>query len=330
MHYGLHVFGHYDPKFPPDENFQRAVEQVRTARENGFDIVWCGHHYLTEDWQKFQVLPAVSRFSAEAGDMYVGSTFILPLGHPIPVAEQLATIDAMSGGRAIVAPVAGYRDVEFESMDVPKSERVGRIVEGVKAMKRLWTEDSVTFEGRHFSFEDVSITPKPVQDPHPPIWIGASGDKAVRRASRLGDAWLVNSHPDYETVLRQLDIAETPSGEGIHGVQPARREVFVAESDEEAVETYGPALARYYDWYEDEGRGGETGDMSVARDSLQEDRFIVGSPETVADELASLQTDVGIDAVLMGMHLPTLDHEAVLRSIRLTGAEVMPRVERRL
>jgi alkanesulfonate monooxygenase SsuD/methylene tetrahydromethanopterin reductase-like flavin-dependent oxidoreductase (luciferase family) len=330
MQFGLHAFGHHRSDRPADENFTELLEQVRVAEQVGFDLVWAGHHYMMTDRQKFQVVPAMARIAGEAGDMQVGTAFLLPLHHPIVVAEQFATLDAITGGRAIIGPVAGYRDIEFDSLDIDKLDRVGRLHEGVEVIKRLWTEDAVTFDGEHFSFEDVTITPKPVQDPRPPIWVGANADAAVERASQLGDAWLCNPHADEPQLTRQLDLAETPSGSGFRGVSPARREVFVAPTDREAFEIYGPYIEAYYEWYKREGQAEAMEDPEALDQSLEdlaEDRFIIGSPETVADRLVTLETDVGVDCVLMGMHRPGIAHEDVVRSIELTGDEVMTRVE---
>ena len=330
MKFGLHAFGHHPTDRPADENFAELLDQVRVAERVGFDLLWAGHHYMMTDRQKFQVVPATARIAAEAGDMHVGTAFLLPLHHPIVVAEQFATLDAITGGRAIIGPVAGYRDIEFDSLDIDKAARMGRLMEGVEVIKRLWTEDDVTFDGDHFSFEGVTITPKPVQEPRPPIWVGANADAAVKRASRIGDAWLCNPHADEHQLQRQLALAETPSGTGFRGVTPGRRDVFVAPTDREALEIYGPYIEEFYQWYEAEGQAEAMEDpeaLSQSFEDLAEDRFIIGSPETVADRLVRLEREVGVDCVLMGMHRPGIAHEDIVRSIELTGEAVMPRVE---
>lgn len=333
MRFGLHLFGHHPIGVPPEENFRTVIDQVRTARRVGFDLIWAGHHYMVRDRQKFQVVPAMARLAADAGDMHVGTALLLPLQHPIVVAEQFATLDAITEGRAILGPVAGYRDVEFDALGVPKSERAGRLAEGVRVIERLWTEDDVTFDGDYYQFENVTITPKPVQDPRPPIWVGASTDRAIRRAGSLGDSWLANPHEDEATIARQLAIAGEPSGTGYRGVRPGRRDVFVADTDREAIETYGPCIEAFYDWYEREGQAEamENPDaLDQAFDDLAEDRFIIGSPSTVADRLVRIHDEVGLDCVLMGMQRPGIDPDAVRRSIELAGEAVIPAVRERI
>lgn len=333
MKFGLHLFGHHTKSESPARNFETVIEQVEAARAADFDLLWTGHHYLSAENQKFQAVPALGRIAASAGEMHIGTSFLLPLHHPIIVAEQFATLDAITDGRIIFAPVMGYRDKEFDSLGIDKSDRLGRLVEGVQIIKRLWTEDDVSYDGKHFQFENATIEPKPVQDPRPPIWIGGNKDKAIERAGKLGDVWVANPHEDEPTIARQVEIAGEPSGDGYHGVMPARRDVFVAETDVEALEIYGPEIKKYYDWYAQEGQAEamENPDALDQRlDDLKEERFIIGSPETVTDRLVSLQEEVGLDCVLMGMHRPGVPHGDVLRSIELVGDEVIPAVTDRL
>lgn len=330
MKFGLHAFGHHPPDRPADQNFASLIEQVRAAERVGFDLIWAGHHYVMTDRQKFQVVPAMARLAGAAGNMHVGTAFLLPLHHPVIVAEQFATLDAITGGRSILGPVAGYRDAEFDAIGIDKGDRIGRLVEGVEVIEKLWTEDDVTYDGQHFTLDGVTITPKPVQDPRPPIWVGANADAAVERAGRIADAWLCNPHADEEQLRRQIELAGQPTGTGFRGVTPARRDVFVAPTDHEAFEIYGPYIEEFYDWYVQEGQAEAMEDpdaLSGPFEELVEDRFIIGSPDTVADRLVRLEEDVGVDCVLMGMHRPGIDDADVIRSIELTGEKVMPRVD---
>ena len=331
MEYGLSVFGHHDVEKPPDENFRTVVEQVRTARDVGFDYIIAGHHYVMEERQKFQVMPAMSRLAADAGEMRVGMFLLLPLHHPVEIAEQYATLDAITGGRTIFAPVMGYRDKEFEAFGISKRDQRGRFVESIEVIKRLWTEDSVSYDGEHFAFEDVTITPKPMQDPRPPIWIGANRDAAVKTASEIGDAWFVNPHDTEEVLAEQLAMIDEPQGEGYHGLQPMAKPAFVAPTDEEALRIYGPQLEAFFEWYEKVGQG-EAMETPEAIDLSETglDRFLIGSPETVARKIVRLESELGIDSLTVSMHKIGIDTADVQRSIELFGEEVVPRVEERL
>jgi alkanesulfonate monooxygenase SsuD/methylene tetrahydromethanopterin reductase-like flavin-dependent oxidoreductase (luciferase family) len=177
--------------------FERLLDQVAAARDAGFDLVLAPQHYLA-DYAQLQPIPLLSRIAAEAGSMRVGTgILILPLHHPVELAEHLSTLEVLSSG--VVAGVgAGYRDVEFDTFGIPKAERGGRIREGVELMNRLWTEEDVTYDGEFFSTDGVTINPRPAEKP--PVWVGANSRTAVERAARVGDAWYINPHSTIDEI----------------------------------------------------------------------------------------------------------------------------------
>ncbi|KMT45762.1 hypothetical protein EL22_27770 [Halostagnicola sp. A56] len=315
----------------PSENYQKIVSQVNAAETAGFDLAWAGHHYLVPDRHMFQPTVSIPRLAAETESIHLGMNILLPLHHPVAIAEQFATMDVLSGGRTILGPITGYRDKEFESFGVPKHERARRLTEGVKIIKKLWTEESVTYDGQHFSVTDATISPQPIQHPRPPIWIGANKDKAVKRAAALGDAWLVNPHETNDTISRQLDLINQPTGEGFHGVQPIVRDAFVAETDEEAFDAFGPYLEEFYDWYDDVGQG-EAMETPEALDLKRDvwDRFLIGSPQTVIEKIVHLHEAYDIDCVILFMDRPGIVQDDLHNSIELVGEEVIPAVRNRL
>lgn len=329
MKFGLTLIGSHPRENPPTENFSNIIDHVRAARDSGFDFIWSGHHYLNEEHQRFQPVPEISRLAAEAGDMHVGTSFLLPLHHPIIVAEQFATIDVITDGKAMIGPVAGYHEREFNAIGISMKERFRRLREGVEVLKLLWTEDNVSYDGVNFSFEDVTITIKPVQEPRIPIWVGANSERGAKHAGRFGDAYLGNAQVDVDTLAAQTAAAGAPSGEGYFGLQPARRDIFVAETNERAMEIGGPYLAEYYDWYKKSGMGESMDDENALDqdfEDLKQDRFLLGDPETVAQGLAHVHNEANVDCFLLGIHRPGIPSEDVVRAIELTGTEVIPRV----
>jgi hypothetical protein len=128
---------------------------------------------------------------------------LLPLHHPVEVAEQMATLDAFAEG-VVVGVGSGYRDIEFDAFGIDKRERIGRMVEGIEIMNRLWTETDVTYEGNYYSLDEATITPRPEEKPT--VWIGANHPRAVERAARIGDAWFANPQ---ETVEELKGSAES-------------------------------------------------------------------------------------------------------------------------
>jgi alkanesulfonate monooxygenase SsuD/methylene tetrahydromethanopterin reductase-like flavin-dependent oxidoreductase (luciferase family) len=168
------------------------VDQVRAARDAGFDSVAVSHHYLLTPFQMVQPLPLLGRLASEAGSMrLITNIFLLTIHTPAYVAEQVASMDVLTEGRFVFGVGLVYRPEEFEGMGVEMKTRVSRFLEILAVVRRLWTEDTVTHTGRHFALTNASLTLKPVQRPHPPIWIAASGDAAFDRAARHGDACLI-------------------------------------------------------------------------------------------------------------------------------------------
>ncbi len=127
------------------------------------------------------------------------SVMVLPHRSPVPTAKMLASIDVLSGGRLIVGCGVGWMREEFEAIGAPPFDERGDVGdEYIRAFKELWTSDDPAFEGRYASFSDIKFEPKPVQKPHPPVWVGGESPRALRRAARLGDAWYpIGTNPSY-------------------------------------------------------------------------------------------------------------------------------------
>ena len=118
---------------------------------------------------------------------------VLPLRHPLMVAKAVTQIDHMSGGRFIFGVgVGGDYPPEFENLNIPLSERGRRTNESLEILSRLWTEDHVTYEGKYYQVHDLTLSPKPIQQPHPPIWMGGRAEEAVERAAKYADGWFPN------------------------------------------------------------------------------------------------------------------------------------------
>jgi alkanesulfonate monooxygenase SsuD/methylene tetrahydromethanopterin reductase-like flavin-dependent oxidoreductase (luciferase family) len=164
-----------------------VLAQAERAREVGLDLLSTGQHYLTEHVQ-LQLVPLLSRLTAVSGDLTVASGVLLqPLHHPVEIAEQFATLDALADGPVVAGVGPGYRDREFDAFGVPKAERAARLREGVEVMRRLWTEENVTFAGDHYALDDASINPWPAEPP--PVWVAANARPAVER--QVGEADLL-------------------------------------------------------------------------------------------------------------------------------------------
>ena len=181
MKLGFFVTNQYLPGESMPEKIQDSAEQVRAARDAGFSLIATGQHYLAAPYQMSTVFPLLSRLAAEAGDMQVAATVILvPLHNPVELAESIATLDCITNGKFVFGVGLGYRDEEYTAFGIQRSERVGRMNEAMDLIKRLWSEDEVEFNGKYYTVPKTKISTRPVQAPHPPIWVAANNDVAQR------------------------------------------------------------------------------------------------------------------------------------------------------
>jgi probable F420-dependent oxidoreductase len=199
MHFGVGL-----PHFRRLASTEAIVTVAQQAEALGFDSVWVSDHIVVP-------LSAIPRFgevffepfttlayvAGKTQRIRLGtSVIILPYRHPLFMGKALATLDVLSGGRLIVGAAVGWLAEEFEALGIPFTERGARSDEALKVMRALWTEAEPKFEGKFFRFASVKAEPKPLQKPHPPIWIGGSSPAAFRRAAEFADAW----HPSHRSI----------------------------------------------------------------------------------------------------------------------------------
>ena len=276
----------------------------------------------------------LARLSAEAPNVRLNAGIVLlSLYTPLEIAEQFATLDIMSGGRIIFGAALGYRDVEFKAFGVPMKRRARRFEQNLIAIKRLWTEDSVDMKGDHFELVGASCLPKPIQNPHPPVWIGANADAALERVARLGDCWYINPHNRIGTIKRQIEIyrqALDYLGKPFPEELPMRRELFVARTREEAMRVCGPYIQQKYAAYQSWGQQRQMpegdNDLGGGFEELLGDRFLIGSPDEVAEQILGLHESIGVNHLIMSIEWGGMAQDLILETIHLIAEEVIPRV----
>ena len=204
----------YDLRNPPqwripfDEYYARFLDQVAWADEHGFARVILSEHHFVEDGYVPSIFPVAAAIAARTSRIRINlSLVLLPLKHPIQVAEDAAIVDIISGGRLELTVGGGYRRNEFEGYGIPREERASRMEEGTEIIRRCWEEEEFSFQGRHWQLKNVRMMPKPVQKPRLPLIMGGNSAAAARRAARLADAfspaqprWMA----DYRSELEKL------------------------------------------------------------------------------------------------------------------------------
>lgn len=325
MRLGVFNLTQYDQSVPGSGVWSSVHDLAMTIDEGGFESLWVGEHHVTPDDQYLQNVPVLAALASETENVTVGAgAFLLPLHNPVHVAELAATIDVMSDGRFQMACGLGYRDAEFEVFGVEKADRVGRLEEGIELIRRLWTEDAVTYDGEHFSVSDVTINPKPTQSPHPPLLVAGYVDAAAKRAARVGNSWMYGNLADKTELERQFDVYEAAVAEANREAECftplVLREAFVLPDEEAAFDTVRPYLERKFESYAGWGLDGvDFGDFRAA----SEDRFLIGSPETVLADLEEY-ADLGVEHVVLRVQYPGMDAAVAKECLETISDEVIP------
>jgi alkanesulfonate monooxygenase SsuD/methylene tetrahydromethanopterin reductase-like flavin-dependent oxidoreductase (luciferase family) len=328
---GLFLNAQHPGTVRPAEAVRQHAEQVGLARELGFSTVMAGQHFLSQPFWMLQNVPFLARMAAESATMTLGpGILLLTLLNPLEVAENLATLDAIAGGRLVAGVGVGYRPAENAAFGVGGSR--GALFERkLGVVRRLLAGERVDAEGPGFALEGAQLALRPERPP--PLWIAANGDTAVRRAARLGDAWLINPHTRLDELERQVAVfhaerteAGLPAVEGL----PIIKEVCVAETDEEAMRVARPHLESKYSAYVDWGQSEVLPAGDTLRRQWQEltagGRFVIGSADTVAAVLREHAQRLGVEQAICRVQWPGMPQEDVMRSLRLLGEAVLPAV----
>ncbi|MQA00698.1 MAG: LLM class flavin-dependent oxidoreductase [Dehalococcoidia bacterium] len=268
------------------EGAREMVRRARAASDAGLDSLFVGDHHVTPG-PYYQNVAILGRLLAEWGDRPAGALFLLPLWHPVLLAEQIGTLASIASGRFIMQCAVGPDDEQFPGMGVSAGQRPSRFEQSLDIVRRLWAGETVSHDGR-WRFEGAHIAPTP---PGPvEVWVGGTADAAIERAARLGDGWLAAPGLGGEEarfqVRRYLEARER------EGQPPAavaiRRDIYVGESDTEAEAAVRPLLERGY-------RG------------FPEDALVFGSAQTVIDRFAELGA-LGYTDVIVRNMLPDTEH----------------------
>ena len=183
--------------FGPGVNPESLKRWARLSESLGYHLIMTSDHIaITQDVQSrypapfFEPISLLGWLAGVTNTIEIGTTVIIvPYRNPLEIAKAGANIDQLSGGRFILGVGIGWAQEEFQALKVPFKSRGAITNEYLEAIKLLWTEDVASYEGKFASFKDVHTAPRPIQSPHPPIWVGGPSDAAMRRSVRYGDAW---------------------------------------------------------------------------------------------------------------------------------------------
>ena len=323
---------------PRGEHLDRCIDEViaeaQLAEACGFDSCFFGEHHQDQDGFLPSPLIVAAAVAARTTRLRVGtSVILLPLHHPVRVAEDAITLDLVSRGRVVLGVGIGYQPADFRAFDVPMEHRLTRFEESVEILRLCWAGEPFSFRGKHYTLEDVQIRPRPFQRPGPSLWIGASVPAAARRAGRVADGFVGTPSTSLENATRLADIYRHAAREA--GREPEvvqMRDAWVAATRAEADAVYGPHVMAAYRYYW-ENRLSEFRDMPAdtpfTLDSLAPDRLVLGDPETCVREFQRWQQATGASTFLLRLrhaHSGGPPHENIMAAIRLFGDRVIPYV----
>ncbi len=313
------------------------VERARAVVDAGFDSLAVAHRYsygpaspdergdpLTT-W-RFQPLPLLAHLAGLVGGRVdLVTTILLSVSaHPVQLAEDVATLDAMSGGRLRLGIGLGWLQHEFDAFGIDRRDRVKRMVELVDVLRRLLSEDEVDAEGRYFPVHKARLVARSVQQPTPPIWIGASTEAGARRAARIGDTWTISAHSSVAEIELELDgwrqeLAQL--GKPLPDERPISRMVYLSKTSRHAREEVLPLLAARHRRKESRFGDPASGQSDA---ELARGRWVLGTPAECVEQIGELREALDVNHVIFTMPWAGSGQAERLRTIEMLGAEVLP------
>ena len=320
MKLGVFLQAQWAPGADIEEGIGSLVRQAELADELGYASAWLPQHYVSAPYASIQPGPLMGLLAAHTRRIRLGTgVFLLPFTRPVVLAEEMASLDWITGGRLIFGAGMGYRAEEFSAIGVPMKERVGRFTEGLELIRRLWTEDAVTHDGKYFTAEDVTISLKPKQAGGPAVWIGGSVEPAIRRAARIGDVWVSSMNPSFEELQELYDAFDT-ARQGLPAApeRPTMRECYIGETAAGAVSESIEALYGKYSAYQAWGTASSRSTFSdrTEFEALMASKFLVGDAVGVAERLRWLRDEIGIDHLIVRVRWPGISEAQAQNTMR--------------
>jgi len=338
VHVGIGLF---TGQVPPDsgrtfsQEYREVIDLVRLAETLGFDSAWVSEHHGAGDGYLPSLLPMLAAFANATDRMRLGTGVLLaPFHDPLRLAEDAAVVDQLSGGRLILGLALGWREEEFRMWGQRPSERLRRTVEIVDVLRRAWTAERFSFDGRHYRYDDVLVTPPPAQDGGPPIWLGGFAESAVRRAGRIGDGYIRSRGGWIDEMRQGLALAE--EGAAAAGKDPAAlpfaqlQSAFVWEDGDAfdvVREGAGRHLGIYAAWAEGADTPGNGFWYTPPSDDVLRQAIAAGTPQEVAHRLRPMVDAFGSRRefhLIVRLHYPGMDFATASRNVELFGEKVIP------
>ena len=307
------------------EAFAQSFAQIEAAENWGLDVVWLAEIHMNPSRSLLTApLTVAAAIAARTNRIKIGTAVqILPLGHPLRLAEETATIDQISGGRLIFGVGRSAFPRAYDAYGISYEESQDRFAESLDIIKKAWTEPSASYRGRYHSFTDFTLVPRPVQQPHPEIRIAASQHDTYAAIGDLGYPLFsaVRASPLTELAYHTKAYRDAWQAAGHSGKPRAYLQVpiYVGATREAALEDARDGMMRFSTYRPDLTRG------PMSYEMVLREKCIAGTPAMVAERLRELRDEAKLDGVSAEINPGSLlTHEQVMNSLRLYIQEVMP------
>jgi probable F420-dependent oxidoreductase len=315
------------------DRYADALQEVVHAEELGFDSAWLAEHH---GWDMVWPSPhvALAGFATRTETIRLGTSIsLLSQTNPVTLAGEANLLDVISGGRFTLGVGVGWRRREMENLGYDFEARGPRMTEHMEAMKALWASDVASYDGRFVSFEDFEVSPKAVQSPHPPVWVGGAADVSLKRAAYLGDAWYpiwFDSIDELEAPYERYDeYVREAGGDPADRERPILRVVGIDEDPNAAREYLAELFADLVDGYVAQGMAVPPALQRFREtdfETFADGRLIYGDPEECIADIQALRDRLGIDHVVFKLYFPGVSHERVMAGLDLLAEEVLSHV----
>ena len=324
---------------PSGTNMTRVIDEImaeaQAAEASGWDGCFITEHHQQEDGYLPNPLLLAGLVGMKTQRIKIGTCVLLmPLHHPVHVAEDCAVIDLATRGRLVLSIGVGYQPHDFDAFGIPVSERASRTEEALDVIRRSWTGERFSYEGKHFRYENTLITPTPSQQPGPPIWMASWTPVGLRRAGKMADGWIadpVQCLPVIKDYASRYRAAAEKAGRKPYIC--LMRDAVVADNMQAAEAASGPTMYthRFYfqygayvpDEYLKDVKTPE--DMTFAQTA--KDRLIVGGPDDCLEQLLHWKEEIQPDYLIIRFRQPGgPSHEETLKAIRTFGEKVIPKL----
>jgi alkanesulfonate monooxygenase SsuD/methylene tetrahydromethanopterin reductase-like flavin-dependent oxidoreductase (luciferase family) len=299
---GFHLTPFWSPTDrTPTQIIDEAIEVVAAASKMGFGWVSMGNHWLSYPTVWPQPFPLVARLAPETGTMLIRTSVLLvPLFNPVDVAENVATLDHITHGRLVVGMSIGYREQELEVAGLTRKDRVPKLEESVELMKRLWSGEEVTFEGKYTRVIKGRMGFTPYQKPYPLLEMGCQSEGATRRAARLTDGAFIGPQAPWTSVGQLAGLyrrTREELGKDL-GMIGASRSLMVASSKEDARKKAEQYLEKTFNMYNAWSiQESNMPELQLSSDKPLDDWAIHGSPADCVEKLEYARDELGLNRI---------------------------------